>query len=371
MSCETAFAGVDYLVKQLPEGTKGTVTLFGGEPLLRWQVIEPLILYAEKMYPNKLNFTITTNCVLLDEAKSKFLIDHKVGVLTSFDGAKETQDYNRPFHNDEGSYDHVYANIMAHKARGGKLGTMRATVYPDTAHLMFENYMQAINMGYSSTFFMTDSFSTFDEAATQGYRDAMFKIADHYIEYWKQNGKEPIQINNIRRCYPQAYEDIIRAEAGLDIPTKPHSQRCGYGQNSLAALSPRGDFFSCQQMTSNEGSDSIWWIGNLKTGIQNSRRQALLNHFNSEGPRKGDMDCSQCSGRSICKGGCVATNYLIYEQMRQNSPTWCMNMRVTYETARYIVEQLRDDEAFLKYINEISKREPSVCAKCQETQNEG
>ena len=370
MSCEVSFAGIDYLAKNVGEGQVATVNLFGGEPLLMWsQTIVPTILYAEAMYPGKIKFNMTSNCVLLDKEKSDFLIKHKVGLLTSFDGCKETQDYNRPFHNGEGSYDTVYNNIMAHKENGGFLGTMRSTVHPGTAHLMFENYMQAINMGYRSWFFIPDSFSTYTEQNIADYEKALFKIADHYIDFWKEHNRRPIEISNVEKDLPQALEDLNRTGVGLDLPMRPLSQRCGFGQNFGAALAPTGDIYGCQQMTSND-RNHLFWLGNIfNGGVLEERRDAMLDAFNSEGGRKGDMECENCSGRSICKGGCVATNYAIYGEMRHNSPTWCMNMRTLHKVGMYIVSNLRELPSFREYLTNIAKKNRTVCAVCQENQS--
>lgn len=369
MSCETAFAGIDFLVNNLTEGQQATVNFFGGEPLLRWsETVVPTVLYAEKMYPGKIRFNITSNCVLLDKEKSDFIRSHKMGLLTSFDGCKETQDYNRPFHSGTGSFDIVYKNIMAHKANGATLGTMRATVHPGSAHLIFENYLQAIDMGYKSIFFMTDSFSEFTEEQTAAYKAGLYKLADHYINYWNEHNKAPIAVSILERDMAQAFEDLQRTEQGLPIIMKPNSQRCGYGQNHGAAMTPSGDIYTCQQLSSNAGPDSQWWIGNVRTGVDDSRRAALLKIYNELGERQGDMPCEECSARSICKGGCAATNHLIYENMRKNSPTWCMDLRAIHEIDTYITNALRNNTAFRTYLDNLAKRNRTLCATCQENQ---
>ena len=75
MSLEMACKGIDFAVHNLRgEKEKAKITFFGGEPLIRWdEVIVPAVLYAEKHYPGKVNFGITTNCVLLTKDKSEFI----------------------------------------------------------------------------------------------------------------------------------------------------------------------------------------------------------------------------------------------------------------------------------------------------------
>jgi radical SAM protein with 4Fe4S-binding SPASM domain len=247
---------------------------------------------------------------------------------------------------------------------------MRSTVYPDTAHLMYENYLQAIDMKYYGTFFIPDSFSDFTEEQWEGYKSSLKKVADHYIKYWNDNSKKPLALNNLERIFTQCAEDIRRRELGLDIPSKTNYSRCGIGLTPGIAVSPTGDFYTCQQMTSNEEISKPFLVGNLKDGIDEEKRNNLVDLYYSQQNRKGDMDCSKCSGRSICSGGCLSTNFLIYQELRQNSPTWCRNMRALHEIGEYIVRGLNNNTAFQDFLKELSKRQKTVCEICQEEQSE-
>jgi uncharacterized protein len=101
MSLQVALDAIDFLMKNNPPSMTCHVCFFGGEPLLKWdEIIVPTVEYKERIYPDrKITFSITTNCVLLTEDKIHFMKEHKIGILTSIDGAKDTQYYNRPFHN--------------------------------------------------------------------------------------------------------------------------------------------------------------------------------------------------------------------------------------------------------------------------------
>lgn len=84
--------------------------------------------------------------------------------------------------------------------------------------------------------------------------------------------------------------------------------------------------------------------------------------------RQGDMNCEKCSARSICAGGCVASNYSRYTELRHCSPTWCMNMRVLHKVEMYIAKSLRDNQAFQIYLSNLAKKNRTICANCQEEQ---
>lgn len=72
----------------------------GGEPLVAWDVLEAVVLYAEnknKEIGKDLAFTLVTNLSLMDEKKLAFLLDHNVYVCTSIDGPSELHERNRLF----------------------------------------------------------------------------------------------------------------------------------------------------------------------------------------------------------------------------------------------------------------------------------
>ena len=66
------------------------INFFGGEPTLCWDsIIVPLINYTEEKDYN-IHFGMTSNCTLLDDEKIKFMKEHKMSLLFSIDGDKQT-----------------------------------------------------------------------------------------------------------------------------------------------------------------------------------------------------------------------------------------------------------------------------------------
>ncbi len=72
---------------------------FGGEPLLRFDLIKKAIAYAEKKsreHKKKVRYLLTTNGLLLDREKIAYLRKYPVSFLVSLDGNVATQASNRP-----------------------------------------------------------------------------------------------------------------------------------------------------------------------------------------------------------------------------------------------------------------------------------
>lgn len=369
MSLQLALDSIDYVINNLTnEKESASIVFFGGEPLLRWDdIIVPAVLYKERMYPQKqCKFSITTNCVLLDEEKIRFMKEHNIGILTSIDGAKATQDYNRPFHNGQGSFDIVEKNLKLYKEIRGLDGvTFRSTIYPPTCEHIYENYLYAIEFGYKSMFFIADSFSDWTPEKENIVTQQLNMVADHYINFWKANKKAPISLNPLTKYMGDALFGIEQNEKGIPCKQKANKGKCGYGQGKGVAISPTGDMYGCQEMTSNEGSDSIFYIGNIYTGVLEDRRVKLKELFESTQPA-GDISCAECSCKSICNSGCIANNYISTGDMNHATHGYCFFMRLVYDIDTRICRELRDIPEFINSVRKTNKN--NKCLNCLSAQ---
>ncbi|MBR0136361.1 MAG: 4Fe-4S cluster-binding domain-containing protein, partial [Clostridia bacterium] len=108
MPFETAKAALDMLIKRSAGRYHLEVDLFGGEPLMNWEVVKQIVAYGrelEKEHNKHINFTITTNGVALDDEKIDFINREMFNVVLSIDGRREIHDALRVTPNKKGSYD--------------------------------------------------------------------------------------------------------------------------------------------------------------------------------------------------------------------------------------------------------------------------
>lgn len=367
MPLQVAYDTIDFLVKNNPnDKTYHQIFFFGGEPLLRYHdLIVPVIEYVHHKYPHRnFSFSMTTNCVLLDEEKIKFFNENKVFILTSIDGNKSTQDFNRPFHGGAGSHDIVEKNIKE-LLKTRKNLQFRSTIVPETCHNLFNNYLYAHSLGYSSMFWITDAYThSWEKQEEQdAYYEQMVKITNHYIDYFKQNNKPFISLKHLERHFIQVEEDYKNILAGKTPPNFETHIKCGYGNNSNVAVSAEGDMYACQELVTNEGKNNLFWIGNIYTGVDNEKRQMLYNKLFAF-PKTGDVKCEDCCAKSICSGGCVSTNYCLTGEFRHCIHQHCFHTRICYQMSMYIVMSLRDNPAFREMFLTKKPCNPG-CGSCQ------
>jgi len=112
MSREIAFKSIEYIFKTSPNNLG--VIFFGGEPLLKKDLIKDVIEFSDKLYRDS-NFSnhykITTNGILLDEEFLEYCNSSRLAVALSFDGIKEAHDYHRITKNGLGTFNFLESKL--------------------------------------------------------------------------------------------------------------------------------------------------------------------------------------------------------------------------------------------------------------------
>lgn len=114
MTLETAKAIIEaeiQHVKALKNYDSVRFDLFGGEPLLQFNLIKELCLWTwETIKDVNYDMVITTNGTLLDDDKKQWLAAHKekVHLVMSVDGKDDVQEYNRGCHSSDLPIDFVW-----------------------------------------------------------------------------------------------------------------------------------------------------------------------------------------------------------------------------------------------------------------------
>ena len=116
MSEEVGKKAIDFLIAHSGNRRNLEVDFFGGEPLMNFEVVKKVVSYArsiEKEYNKNFRFTITTNGILLDEEKEKYINENMYNVVLSIDGRKEVNDRVRYTMNKKGSYDIIVPKFQS------------------------------------------------------------------------------------------------------------------------------------------------------------------------------------------------------------------------------------------------------------------
>ena len=293
MSFDVARRAVDFLIAHSGPREHCELDFFGGEPLMNWHVVQQTIDYVhkqEKKHGKKIKMSLTTNGLLLDKEKVKYLTDNHISLILSLDGRKEMHDRMRPGVHGEGTYDEIVKNLQYCVAnRKGEEYYVRGT---------FTRY----NMDFTTDVIdMIDKgFPAVSMEPVVGEDTADYSIKEEDLPRVKA------EYDRLAKLF------IAREEEGrpffffhfnMDLWKGPcllkRLRGCGAGHEYLAVV-PNGDIYPCHQFVGREG----YVIGNVYEGLKNFKmmRDFRMNHVFSK------PECVDCWAKFFCSGGCHANN---------------------------------------------------------------
>jgi uncharacterized protein len=348
---KTAIMFVLNRMEQYPDKKKNpSFNFFGGEPMLHFEdIIKPTILWCEEeglVDKYNIGFGMTTNGTLLNEENLKWLSQHKVGILLSMDGDKETQDSQRPGANGSSSFD-MLAPKLSTILRYYPYTTFRSAVEPFNADKIYENYLFARRNNFINYFITPNVSANWTMEDIQTALGQLSLIAETLYQDIT-NHTVPLMwnelITDMRECF---YKDVPRS---YEISYS----HCGIGTNSIG-VATNGDIYGCQEHNTYVDHD-IFYIGNIFTGIDPVKHKRLLEEFKKEKhPVCKDMPelCDTCSFYKFCSGHyCPSHNFGKGSAIVENSLVTCLWKRFMSDLAHVILEQAEAEknEEFLRFL---------------------
>ena len=325
MSTEVGKAAIDYLVKNSANRHNLEVDFFGGEPLMNFDVVMELVEYArsiEKEANKNFRFTITTNGVLLDDAKQKYINENMYNVVLSLDGRKEVNDHVRKTHKGTGSYDLITPKFqkMA-ESRNQENYYVRGTF--TRYNLDFaKDVLHLADLGFKQIS-VEPVVAPLDMPYALQEEDIPGLCAEYEVlakEMIKRNGQD---------------NDFNFFHYNIDLAQGPCAHKrlagCGSGTEYLA-VTPEGDLYPCHQFVGMEE----FKMGDIHTGVVTKELQKEFEQCNVYSKPK----CKDCWAKFYCSGGCVANSYNFHQDMHDVYDIGCELQRKRVECAIGIQAEL-------------------------------
>lgn len=92
MQENVAIDTINYLIENSGDAKELSITFFGGEPLLCFNLIKKIVEYCkdkEKTIGKKFMYNMTTNGTLINDEMNEFIIQNKIGTMISIDGNRD------------------------------------------------------------------------------------------------------------------------------------------------------------------------------------------------------------------------------------------------------------------------------------------
>lgn len=294
MSFEVGKQALDFLVAHSGTRHNLEVDFFGGEPLMNWEVVKQLVLYArsiEEEHHKNFRFTLTTNGVLIDDDVIDFCNREMSNVVLSLDGRKEIHDRYRVDYAGNGSYEKIVPKFQKFvKARGDKSYYIRGTF--THANPDFVNDIQCmLDLGFTELSMEPVVCSPQDPQA----------LTPEDIEIVKEQYEILADLMRKRRRegHPFTfYHYMIDLKGGPCIYKRISG--CGSGTEYMA-VTPWGDLYPCHQFV----GDEAYRLGDIWNGVTNQEKQEEFRSCNVYSRPQ----CENCWAKLWCAGGCAANAY--------------------------------------------------------------
>lgn len=297
-----------------PDADHYEVTFWGGEPLLEFPLIKKLIPYAANK-SDKVVFGGTTNGLLLDEEKLKYLGDHKAKMMISWDGVKEVHDQYRVYPSGKGSWDDLAKKIP-----------VIVRLWPDArfrmslSRGMLPHMAESIEWIYDQGVKWLAFSAVFEEKWNTGEFERLKEEYTKVAEF--MNAHQDLHIHHMSDPGGGIWQDYP----------------CGAGR-AYVGFSVDGKIYPCHRFNhygdKNKEVRDKWRIGDIWNGF-NEKRQVFLDY-----PDLRKEQCGECPIYKFCAGGC----YAIFSDMCGSifgiMPHFCEHQKILFEIGAKKVEQRR------------------------------
>jgi uncharacterized protein len=331
MSIATAREIVDFAMDITPPGQRIEFGFFGGEPLLKFDLIKEVTNYIrekERETRGSVSLNITTNGTLLTPSILDFFREEKVNLCISIDGPAYVHDLNRCYHDGRGSFGEVVRALRLAVERLDPL-QVNAVYGPDTIDSLLESVSFFSQLGVSVIHLNPNICASWGEDACSKLQDIYMQIGDHYIQSY-QRGQE-IAVNLID-------SKVILFLKGGHTP----GDRCGMGETEWG-FAPSGNIYPCERFIGQD-DDPSFCLSNIHTGLDVARRCSLLKRRGNH-----NKECTTCALQKYCVNWCGCTNYYMTGHTDLAGPMMCESEKAAIRAAKHVLIALQNDELFLDH----------------------
>jgi putative peptide-modifying radical SAM enzyme len=269
---------LDLLYGFLQKDPAPTLTFYGGEPLLRADLIDRIVREAPVQ-----RFMMQTNGLLLGRLSPE-IISRFATILVSLDGREALTDANRG----AGTYRKVMENIKKIRHNGynqeliARMTVNESTDIADAVHWLADNpdySFSSIHWQLDANFSNDFSHRRFTEWVNKSYNPGILRLVADWVDHMENEG-------NVLRWYPflDPMEDLLLGRQSL--------LRCGSGHANYSIMTD-GHITPCPVMI----GMSQYYVGHIRDADPQDLAVIAVNG-----------ECADCQIRGFCGGRCLYSN---------------------------------------------------------------
>jgi len=265
------------------------VKFHGGEPLIEYNKILYTVKKIKDSFNGKINYSIITNAILINEQIVEFLFENRFDVSISIDGKKESNDKNRIYPNGKGTYNDTYKGFLIMKKKFHNLRG-RMTVCKNNLEDFYENILFFINLEINPISPAINIFEDWTDNELRFYENQIKKLAEHLKD---------------KSEYDYFFKQAER---------KSKNSICDGGTSTIHIL-PNGDLYPCTFAVEN----NKYKAGNIYNGINNNLVNKIFDMANIT-----NKICVGCQRYDYCMATrCKIINDIMTGDPHMPSPVLC------------------------------------------------
>jgi uncharacterized protein len=310
MSFETAVQAI----KHCAAGPNCGIIFFGGEPLLKRELIWDVIRWCEKTEPHRFHYKVTTNGTLLDEAFFDEADRQRLHVALSHDGVREAHDRCRADEDGEGTFDSLLPKLEMLVARQPYAPVMM-TVNPETVEWFAASahWLQSVGVQY-----LVVSLNYAGD-----WTDAKLRLLKR--EYLKLEKWHLANYRDERKFYFSPFDKRMATHI-----FEKRGVSCQLGKRQIS-VAPDGTLYPCVQFVGRKD----YAIGTAETGIAVERREEIFCQNESEKP-----SCSGCALNGRCHNKCGCLNIQTTGNLSEVPAILCEHERMVFPIVDRLANRL-------------------------------
>lgn len=300
MTWKVARKSVDYYMARASRTKRPTVTFYGGEPFLNWDVLTKVASYLRDHYRSAdPDIEVATNLTLLTAEKLRFLVAHRVRLQVSVDGPPSVHDASRVFANGRGTFRTVLSRLSwIEKSDPRYFATSVALACTvdkhgdpvDVVHFLTEEETLRA---------LPAAFGALRESAVDGItvspetRDLYDERMDALLAEYAREEARPHNAayhRTFHHLFWSVFGTLAARRPGPAVPATPPNSACIPGVARLFVATD-GRFYTCEKFSIDGFS-----IGDCERGIDEERVHGLLKTY----AEWCDGLCQSCWAYRLC-----------------------------------------------------------------------
>ena len=344
---QTARRAVELLFGQENPAMQVGITFWGGEPLLRFDLLCELVLYAEELARasgKRLLLAVPTNLTLLTDEMLDFFAEHRVYLSMSLDGAPAAQDLRR-LHSGEGSSALVEQKLaMIRQRLGDHLPPVRMTVSPETAADLFENVRFLLKRGVRQVYFAPVAEASWTEQDLQRYEQQQRALADLWADRLER-GEPPLSFTSWDKAL--ARRELLRRG---EVAAGTRQVTCGAG-TAMVAVDIHGDIYPCHRFVFYDKASRGMALGSVRDGLpgDDARQQAMT--LDQARVGRADQPCETCESADVCYNVCPALNHALCGEVHTMDRRLCALWATEHRVLDRLEQRVETIPAYRRYVD--------------------